>query len=380
MTEFTELLENFWFLRENDSGEYFRIRRAADDKMRKFLNEFVGWNIISNNKLVKLEKTPAEAKPFMGIPSFENKNDYCLLCALLIYLDDKFDGEQFLLTEMIESMEKIIGSVIEIDFTKFSDRKSLVRVLKFAQNISLLKISDGSIENLENDRDKQILYENTGLSAYFSVNHNIDIFDFTSYRDFEKHTDLYTDNNTGYARTNRVYKRLLLQPAMYWESKDDKDSIYLKNQRNSVRKYLDGYLGGRLDIHNGAAFYMLDETDTFGKIHPSDNALSGFVSLMCKELRSFHDLSLPQNDTHKYPVSTERFHTFILECKKKYENGLGKQLREMSDNKFISLVTEYFSDWMLIEKTENGYNLCDGIYKTEGHFPENYQFNKTEEV
>ena len=31
MKEFTELLENFWFVKDNDSTAYFRIRRAIDD-------------------------------------------------------------------------------------------------------------------------------------------------------------------------------------------------------------------------------------------------------------------------------------------------------------------------------------------------------------
>ncbi len=379
MNEFTDLLEQFWFIRESDSSEYFRIKRAVDEKMKKFLNEFAGWNIIVNNKIVKLEKTPAEAKPYMGIQSFENTNDYCLFCALLIFLDDKFDGEQFLLSELTESMEKITGNIIDINFTRFTDRKSLVRVLKFAQKMNLLKISDGSIENLENDREKQILYENTGLSSYFSVNHNINIFDFQNYKDFESHTDVYLDNDTGYARTNRVYRRLLLQPAMYWESKDDKDSIYLKNQRKSVRKYLDEYLNGRLDIHNGAAFYMLNENDTFGKIHPSDNALSGFAALMCAELGNGTLYLLPQNDKHKYHIAKEQFNRLILDCREKFGAGLGKQLRELSDGRFIKLVTEYFSNWQLIEKKGDDLFLCDGIFKTAGIFPKDYKPESSKE-
>ena len=142
MKEFTELLENFWFVKENDSTDYFRIRRAIDDKTKRFLNESLGWNVIINHKVVKLEKVPAKACPFMGIQSFEDKRDYCLFCALLIFLDGKMESEQFLLTEMIENMEKIIGNVIDVDFTRFTDRRSLVKVLKFAQNMSLIVISD----------------------------------------------------------------------------------------------------------------------------------------------------------------------------------------------------------------------------------------------
>ena len=50
MNELTELLENFWFVHQNDAGEYFRMKRALDGKLKKFINEFVGWNVTVNNK------------------------------------------------------------------------------------------------------------------------------------------------------------------------------------------------------------------------------------------------------------------------------------------------------------------------------------------
>ena len=68
------------------------------------------------------------------------------------------------------------------------------------------------------------------------------------------------------------------------------------------------------------------------------------------------------------------FHV-LTECKKKFESGLGKQLRELSDDKFTALVTDYFCDWQFLEKTNNGYFVCDGIYKTAGKFPEDYQLS-----
>ena len=79
MNEFTQLLENFWIVREKDSESYFRIKRAVNNtKMKRFLNQFAGWNIVVNNRLIKIEKIPAQAMPFMGIQSFQDKKDYCI--------------------------------------------------------------------------------------------------------------------------------------------------------------------------------------------------------------------------------------------------------------------------------------------------------------
>ena len=371
MNEFTELLENFWIVRDKDSESYFRIKRAVNNtKMKRFLNQFAGWNIVVNNKLIKIEKTPAQAMPFMGIQEFQDKKDYCILCALLIFLEDKFEGEQFLFTEMEQSITAIIGNSIQFDSKKFSDRKAIVRVLKFAENMSFIKTSDGSVENLESDLNKQILYENTGSSRYFSVNHSMETGDFKSYKDFEKREELYTNSETGSARINRIYRKLLLQPAVYWENKNDADSIYIKKQRRSIIQHLEEYTDGRLDIHNGAAFYMLNENDTFGEIHISDKAVSGFSALICTELQK---ILSPDLTTHKTFISKNDFRKFILDCKEKYKDGIGKQLRETSDDKITDMIINYFYNWQFLENADDGYYICDGIYKISGRFPQDYQ-------
>lgn len=369
MNEFSQMLENFWITCESNRADYFRIKRSADNDMKHFINDFAGWKLIVNSKLVKLEKIPAQAKPFMGISEFEEISDYCLLCALLIFLDDKYDGEQFLLSELIEDVEKIISKTMEMDFTRFSDRKSLVRMLRFAQDKEILKISEGSLENVESNREKEILYENTGLSSYFSVHYDFDISGFKDYRDFENIETGYSDNEKGHARTSRVYRKLLLQPAMYWDTKDDADGIYVKNQRNTISERLDKYLSGRLEIHNGSAFYMLNEEETFGKVHPSDKMISGFTALLCGKIKTWYD--------DKKIVTKEKYHKFITECRKELSEGLSKEFREMTDEKLVNTIVTYMKDWLMIEETDEYYHICDGIFKTSGRYPKDF-FTKKE--
>ncbi|MDE5770891.1 MAG: TIGR02678 family protein [Ruminococcus sp.] len=373
MDEFAMLLEKFWILRENDSADYFKVKRTVNKQMKEFVNQFPGWKLIITNELIKLEKIPAEAHPFMGIQNFKEVNDYCFLCTLLLFLDDKADGDKFLLSELISGIEVRLSGKIDIDFTRFTDRKSLVRVLKFAESMHLLKIWEGSTERLEYDRNQEILYENTGLSDYFSVNFDKNISDYTSSHDFENHDSAYSDGEKGFPRTNRVYRRLLLQPAMYWNSREDVDSIYLKNQRTSVAGHLETYLNGRLDVHNGAAFYMLHEDSIFGRVHPAENSVSGFTALLCGALRE--ELYTQQTETN---ISFEVFRQMLLRYRAVWGKGLSKLLREMSDDKFTDIIEAYMLDWMLIERTATGYTLCDGIFKTIGVFPKDY-LNSEEE-
>ena len=375
MNEFVELLDNFWIVREENPADYFRIKRSIDNSMKRFISDYAGWKLIINNRVIKLEKLPAEADAFMGIECFESINDYCLLCALLIYLDDKFDGEQFLLTELIENVERIINDVIDMDFTRFTDRKSLVRMLRFAQEMNLVKISEGSLEHVENDRNKEILYENTGLSAFFSVHHNRDISSFTKYTDFEGNNEAYSESDKGYVRTSRVYRRLLLKPAMYWDTKDDSDGIYIKNQRNTILNRLDKYLEGRLDIHNGSAFYMLNEENTFGKIHPSEKMISGFSALLCGDIKTELLSHKLRSDVNNIYISKEELESFIIKCRNKYYNGLSKEFRELTDEKLILMIRSYMIEWMMLETNGEVFRICDGTFKTSGHFPKDFNLS-----
>lgn len=379
MNEFISMLDDFWTVRSENAGDYVKIKHAADNDMKNFINGFLGWKLIVNSKLIKLEKIPAEAKPFMGIQEFQSPMDYCLLCALLIYLNDMDEGGQFLLSELTEMIEKISAEIIEVDMKKYSDRKSLVRMLKFAQDIYLLKISEGSLYNVENDLEREILYENTGLSVYFTVHHDRDISEYRSYRDFENEEMIYTDSEKGYVRTNRVYRRLVLEPAMYWESNLDADSFYLKNQRNSISNYLNKYLGGRLDIHNGSAFYMADENSLFGNIHPSDGMLSGFVLLICSEIRENY-IKLCTEIGNNLVIEKNAFHNFISCCREKYKDGISKEYREYTYEKLIVKVVEYMTKYKMIEVEGNFYILKDGVFKTAGKYPKNFKNGENNDI
>lgn len=97
MYEFRFLLDRFWITKAEDKELYYTLKRTQPE-YKRFLNEQLGWNLIVNEAVIKLEKVPPKAMPWMGIQEFSDTMDYCLLCALLLYLSDLDDEEQFLLS------------------------------------------------------------------------------------------------------------------------------------------------------------------------------------------------------------------------------------------------------------------------------------------
>ena len=142
MDEIRTLLEEFWISRDSDREKYYRVKRDVP-KFQKFIREQLGWKLIHTEHLIKLEKIPAHAESFMGIQEFTEIQDYCILCAVLMFLEDREEQERFLLSELIDYVETVLKGDLPIDWTSFTQRKSLVRVLQYLEKgFSNVQISE----------------------------------------------------------------------------------------------------------------------------------------------------------------------------------------------------------------------------------------------
>ena len=282
------LIENCWIDKKRDKELYMEVRRELP-KCQKFFREQLGWTIINNEQILKVEKIPAHAESYMGITDFSESRDYCLFCAVLAFLEDKEEQEQFLLSELVDMLELQLKGVMDMDWTSFTHRKSLVRVLQFCEHMRLLEAYEGSSDNVGSNIGQEILYENTGLSRYIAVNFAYSIANFQSWVDFEKQQNAESETDRGHYRINRVYRQMAAAPALYWSQSDNPDSIYLKNQRQWIQKNFGEYLGGQLHIHKNAAFLVMDEEESFGERHPREAMLPELVLLFCGRIREKAD-------------------------------------------------------------------------------------------
>lgn len=366
------LMENFWINKTKDKELYIKTKRVSG-KIHKFFTEQLGWNLINNERILKLEKLPARAESYMGITEFTETRDYCIFCSLLIFLEDKEDNEQFLLSELVAMIEAQLQGYMEVDWIMFTQRKSLVRVLKFAEEKGLLEVYDGSSESVTGNIEHEVLYENTGLSRYFATNFGYSISDFTSYRDFEagQIKELATDR--GHFRINRVYRQLAAAPVMYWESVEDQDSLYLKNQRQWVQKYLNENLGGKLHIHRNAAFFVMDEDDCFGEFHPREATISEVTLNICAELREQIERQMLQRENDDtIRITAVNFQEILASCKRKYSVAWSKEFREMMPEKLKHVMVDYMESWMLLSHDGDGIVLYPAIGKIIGVYPEEF--------
>lgn len=284
MDEFRILLDRLWIRRDEDRELFYQVRRKLP-ALRRALREQFGWELVCTEKVIRLVKEPAQADAAFGIPDFSEISDYCLLCGVLLMLEDKDDGQRFLLSELTQAVSAYVRPYLpELTWERYHCRTSLVRVLQYAERIGLLCSCEGESNGFAEHQEQEVLYENTGLSRYFSVNFHRDIAGYRSVVDFENPPEDGPDMERGTFRTYRVYRRLALAPAVYWDDPADPVYAYIKNQRSAIQRNLDDTIGGKLQVYHNGAFFLPEDGIPCGECFPRDQMLSDILLLLSERL------------------------------------------------------------------------------------------------
>lgn len=349
MKELEILLENFWISKEDNKDLYYRIKDSLP-QFKAFLTEKMGYHTIVNPYLIKLEKLPGKAESWMGISRFDSTMEYAFLCLLLMFLEDRGREEQFVLSNITEYIQASYPGDEKVDWTLFRHRRCLIKVLKFASDIGMIKVDDGDEQGFANDCDSEVLYESTGLSRYFVRNFSTNILNYDSYMDIEYDDLVEIDRDRGIIRRQRVYRRLVMSPVVYNEGPDDPDYGYIKNKRGMLENDMENFLGCSLHVHRNGAVMVLPENHSFKDCFPGTGAISDIVlqmNYMIVESIKSGELKTGADDT--IIMSMAAFET--MTGKLKIENGSGwsKEYREMSHENLTSNILDYMESFNMIQ-------------------------------
>ncbi|MPN03808.1 hypothetical protein SDC9_151042 [bioreactor metagenome] len=303
----------------------------------------------------------------MGIKSFADPMDYVLLCLLLSFLEDKTNDEQFLLSHITEYIQ-INYPVGELDWTVYHNRKSLIRVLNFALNMSFIKIDDGDLDMFSEDYNAEVLYENTGISRYFIRSFSRQITNFSTYDEILNSEWLFGDEDKGIIRRMRVYRSLFLDVAVY--GNDISMFEYIKRQRHILQSDIEKYLEGNLHIYKNAAFVTVDDY-RYRNAFPEDKNLSDICLLICgtiAEKVQKGELDLKADDT--LLIDESCFDGILQICIEKYRELWSKEYRLKSFNLLRQDVLGYMSLNKLIETREDGLLVFPLTLKFKGEYPQ----------
>src|SRR5690554_87015 len=379
MREFEALLENFWIIKERDKDLYQQVKDAIP-VLKSMIENKLGYRLLINPYLIKMEKVPGRPEEWMGIRDFDQPMEYALFCLLLVFLEDYGAQEQFILSQLTEFLQSSFPGEKKVDWTLYRHRLCLVKVLNFAVEMGLIKVDHGENTAFTSEPETEVLYESTGLSRYFARNFSRNILSYQSWRDLEQDEGFDLDQERGALRRHRVYRRLLLSPALIPEGPDDQDFIYLKNFRAMFQKDLEELLESSLHLHKSCAVLMLNDQKYFKDTLPDQKVISGIAIQVCTELRKMvnaGELTPGIDDT--ILLSRDGLEKVIDACRELYAKGWSKEFRELPADKLYQELITYMTGFSLLQiVNKQEIRILPPAGKVSGAYPEDFGGKKDE--
>ena len=345
------LLNQRWVVKSTERDLYYKIKDQMGS-VKKFISEKLGYQIIINPNLIKLEKIPGKPEPWMGIKAFTNLIEYGFLCMVLMFLEDKEAEEQFVLSQLTEFIQANYNEE-KIDWTRYAYRRQLIKVLKFCVENDILKIDDGNEEGFAGDVSEEVLYENTGISKYLMRNFSRDIMNYACPEEFFASEWIDGNEDRGVIRRQRVYRRILMSMGVYRNEEDDGDFLYIRNYRNMIQGELEEFLDCTLQVHKTSAYLVLGPESSLGQSFPENNTIADILLLMnglVREQLEKGQLTLNVDETIR--LSVIEYEKLIQLCRERYLPKFSKIYREKTSMEFISFVKEQMVWMELIEIEE----------------------------
>ena len=367
--ELETLLNNYWIVKDDNPEVYIRIKNSLDS-YKNFIQDKLGSKLIVNSRFIKLEKIPALPKSYMAIEQLDSKLEYVLLLMILLFLEDKPNNEQFILSDLVEFITNT-AHTLKInnlpDWNLFSHRKSLKDVIEFLESRSVIRIVE-EINNFSENRNAEGLYESTGISNFFIREFKGDISKYTSLDDYVNDEFISQDTNTGDIRRFKVYRHLLYSLCAYEEDLTTSEMDYLKKFRGSIKSEISKYTLSSLELTKHMALLLYDDDTKERYDFPNAKTISDFVLMVNSYVLNEVEkglLKLEEDET--ILVSKEELSRIIKEVRNSNLNYLSKAHRDMVINSFVDEVITFMIYYDFIRKYDSMYKIYPMVSKLTGH-------------
>lgn len=344
------LLYNFWIVKDTDKEMYYKIK-YNQNKLKDFISKNLGSNLIIHDRFIKLEKIPNVISSSNNIPLFSSVLDYVILTLLLLYLEDKTRGDRFILSDLIDYI-KNTSITLELnhipDWNKVSDRRSLANVIKFLNNINVLKtVDEDSISFIEN-MNAEALYETTGLSNYVMRVFDHDISSLKNGEDFLKSEFLSQNENKGDVRRFKVFRNILYTPVVSTMELSDSEIDYIKKNRLYIKNEIDKINMDTEITHNMVILYD-DNYNNLKYNFPNNQKICEIVLMVNNEI--LNDIKagiLIINDKEIVKTKTSYLREIIRKVRDNKGMYIGKTRLDYSVDKFYSEIIECMKRYKFI--------------------------------
>jgi len=351
------LLNRHWITKEEDPELFYAIRDQYTE-LRDWFAEYTGFSLILTRMMVKLDKAPVIAKPWMGFSEFKETRDYVLFTFALWYLESKTELDQFVLTDIIEQVsEKLIEMEIEISWINYQHRLSMVRALKKLRQLGVLRHIDGEeMDWAQNSQTKNVLYECSPAARYVLRQFPRELKLYEHMNQMNEQI-IYPDTDDGNLRNrrHRVYRRLLLEPAISDREWNADELYYVQTQKSKLIDQLQFMFGMEGSRYREGLFFFHPDVTGDCDLFPTAAAISDLVMLFASELRKrLGDHEWFINEQGTVELTQTDIEEIVYRMKEKYQDYWSKEHRSMNLTELADYLTAHMADWNIGYWTATG--------------------------
>ena len=354
--EMSELLYNFWIVKDDDAEKYYQLK-YNQKKIRNFITKNLGSNLIIHNRFIKLEKIPLQLRPNVGLPGFTKQLDYIILTIFLIYLEDKTRGDIFFLSDLVEYIKNTALS-LELshipDWNKISHRRSLITVLNFLKELSVIRVRDEEKISFLDDQSAEGLYEISGISNYVMRLFDQDITQLSSKEELLKTEFVSQDEEKGDIRRYKVFRNILYTPSTSTKEMTPSEIDYLKKNRFYIKNEISKKLDMEVEItHNMAVIYDDNHTQLKDNF-PNSKKITEIVLMVNQEILSdINDKKLELDEYETVTVTKSYLEQIIKKIKETKYMYIGKTYDNYPLEKFYQEVFQCMEAYNFIKVEGN---------------------------
>ncbi len=403
------------FILRNTDTELFLTIRDNFQALRDWFFEQTGWSLILTRQFARLEKMPEVWQPWMAVDGFRDGRDYAYFTYGLWFLEGLGDGQQFLLSEMVEAIrEHLVTEGIAVDFTWYANRLSMARALKKLRDLDVLQAVEGDELDwvraaMDSDGRDDVLYQSSALARYllqrlpedleFADDHRgpsgADASDMSASRaenatrsgaktrtgETTRASDAATVSDAAASgpaadsaahRRHSVMRRLLQEPVVYdWQWTDD-ERRYVQTQRASlIDRIADmtGLLGRRL---REGLIFTWPELGARMDLFPTQGVQSDIVILIATAIRAKllgDENKYDKDENGSILLTRSELEALVLELRDQYGERWSKEYRELSTHGLAENLVRHLEEWNLGAPSESGgLKVYPGLMRWSGEY------------
>lgn len=369
-----------WVYSEHQPELYSRIR-SHEHKLKTVFREWFHYPIYIGDGYVRLIKRP-ERGVIDPNPthSLKYQIDFVLYACVLAFIEEKGEGKQFVLHELLESIKAYYpGGPEAISWSDYGVRTSLVRVIKTLEQERLLLMFDRTIEKFQDSEDYDLLLQSSNSFRHAIRQTRVPMSEFNNtllLREALHQEEI----EEGIICEQQIWRRLFAQGCLFLSELLQDEKIYLERHGLRMQQKLEETFQGVFLERYTFTWLLVHHKPKEGKtLYPTYNTYSHIVTAIGTHLRDHLTKGENWLNHHGYVVlhTKDAFDLFVL-IRRENQDHLAKS--SLSDRALWEEVGNYMKQLGILNIVDDEWIFSDALGRVAGGIIEQTQLTSKEDA